>query len=215
MDSSKEQRSIVFIVAVIAIVGSAFASGMTVYYWQKTKLNQKINQSTAPAANQFTNRESQTTSSNTSSNPATISAKTTPNSLTQNNSTTTNLSSAQLVLESFFKYLAEGNFDKAAENYYYDESEGALNTFYDYMDNDKMANTLSNFCQAQTTCLQVKVINQEAIENGYLFKVQFIKSDGDTYHYEVGGTISEDTFDYKVKLFTGGYRVVTPPLFHP
>lgn len=226
MSNDKEQNNIVFLVAVVAIVGSAFVSGMVVYRWQKAKLNRALTsvasggRLSSPSTSNITPSATGATSNpagktSNSATPTTSTGNTTANVPASSNSTVPSSSSAKSVLENFFKYLSEGNFDKAAENYQYDETEGALSVFADYMDSYKMANTLRNFCEVQSTCLAVRIIGQEEIEDGYQFKVNFIKSDGSTYRYEIGGTISEEAFDYKVKLFHGQYRVVTPPLFHP
>jgi len=227
VSDNKEQNSLVYLIAVVAIVGSALASGMVVYKWQKAKLSKtvflgtnffgtKAGEVSPPSTVKTSPGPTKTSSSSpAASSSPNSSGNATSGSSTPGGSTENSPASAKLVLENFFKYLSEGNFDKAAENYQYDETEGALSVFADYMDNYKMANTLRNFCEVQSTCLPVRIISQEEIEDGYQFKVNFIKSDGSTYRYEIGGTISEEAFDYKVKLFHGQYRVVTPPLFHP
>lgn len=130
---------------------------------------------------------------------------------------------AQQLLEDFFDLARRNKFNEAAELIELAQSE--WESFAVYSDGEDIsdhARVIENHCLATGTCLRVKVIATERVDNEtYRFNVQFLNSNGSIF--ELGpccGAEEEDVapqseFDYDVKKIDGSFKVVTPPLYRP
>ncbi len=129
---------------------------------------------------------------------------------------------AKNTLTNFFDNLDKQKFAKALE--YFTTDEGIRESLNIYNPDGETAkeDIIENYCQATMTCLKAKIMEiQKVNDSEYVFKVQFIKSDGSLFIlWPCCGASEEempptDTFNYTVKNIDNTFKVTTPPLYVP
>ena len=89
---------------------------------------------------------------------------------------------AKNTLTNFFDNLDKQKFAKALE--YFTTDEGIRESLNIYNPDGETAkeDIIENYCQATMTCLKAKIMEiQKVNDSEYVFKVQFIKSDGSLF----------------------------------
>ena len=200
-----KKKEEVVVVAVLTIITSALLSGYGVYYF--------LNLRTAKVKQKETASTAKTTISPNSHKSATPTGTKTGNQ----NSTESELQTAQTVLENFFTYLANKQYEEAAALYGWGHDDDPGNNLQAWVGANN-AETLKNYCEAVDTCLKAKVLTGAKTNNDICkFLVQFIKNDGKIFEhppYPGAETIATD-FDFSVKKINGQFKVINPPLFFP
>ena len=199
----KEKEEII-VVAVLAIIISALLAGYGVYYIFGKQLTEAIEP-----------QPSQTSSGAESNLLLTI----TPVPKTKEEKTAGNneLQDAQEVLENFFSYLANGQYEEASALYSWEKNSDLGNNLRTWPGATN-AETLKNYCEALGTCLEVKVLTGVKTENNtYRFIVQFIEDNGEIFRHPFYPGAAEMTADFSfgVEKINGQFKVVDPPLYFP
>jgi len=199
----KEKEEII-VVAVLAIIISALLAGYGVYYIFGKQLTEAIEP-----------QPSQTSSGAESNLLLTI----TPVPKTKEEKTAGNneLQDAQEVLENFFSYLANGQYEEASALYSWEKNSDLGNNLRTWPGATN-AETLKNYCEALGTCLEVKVLTGVKTENNtYRFIVQFIEDNGEIFRrpFYPGAAEMTADFSFGVEKINGQFKVVNPPLYFP
>lgn len=199
----KEKEEII-VVAVLAIIISALLAGYGVYYVFGKQPTEAIEP-----------QLSQTSSGAESDLLLTI----TPVSKIKEEKTAGNneLQDSQEVLENFFSYLADGQYEEASALYSWEKNSDLGNNLQTWSGATN-AETLKNYCEALGTCLEVKVLTGVKTENNtYRFIVQFIENNGKIFRHPFYPGAAEMTADFSfgVEKINGQFKVVDPPLYFP
>ena len=199
----KEKEEII-VVAVLAIIISALLAGYGVYYVFGKQPTEAIEP-----------QLSQTSSGAESDLLLTI----TPVLKIKEEKTAGNneLQDSQEVLENFFSYLANGQYEEASALYSWEKNRDLGNNLQTWPGATN-AETLKNYCEALGTCLEVKVLTGVKTENNtYRFIVQFIKDNGEIFRHPFYPGAAEMTADFSfgVEKINGQFKVVDPPLYFP
>jgi len=199
----KEKEEII-VVAVLAIIISALLAGYGVYYVFGKQPTEAIEP-----------QLSQTSSGAESDLLLTI----TPVLKIKEEKTAGNneLQDSQEVLENFFSYLANGQYEEASALYSWEKNSDLGNNLQTWPGATN-AETLKNYCEALGTCLEVKVLTGVKTENNiYRFIVQFIKDNGEIFRHPFYPGAAEMTADFSfgVEKINGQFKVVDPPLYFP
>jgi len=199
----KEKEEII-VVAVLAIIISALLAGYGVYYVFGKQPTEAIEP-----------QLSQTSSGAESDLLLTI----TPVLKIKEEKTADNneLQDSQEVLENFFSYLANGQYEEASALYSWEKNSDLGNNLQTWPGATN-AETLKNYCEALGTCLEVKVLTGVKTENNtYRFIVQFIEDNGEIFRHPFYPGAAEMTADFSfgVEKINGQFKVVDPPLYFP
>jgi len=199
----KEKEEII-VVAVLAIIISALLAGYGVYYVFGKQPSEAIEP-----------QLSQTSSGAESDLLLTI----TPVLKIKEEKTAGNneLQDSQEVLENFFSYLANGQYEEASALYSWEKNSDLGNNLQTWPGATN-AETLKNYCEALGTCLEVKVLTGVKTENNtYRFIVQFIEDNGEIFRHPFYPGAAEMTADFSfgVEKINGQFKVVDPPLYFP
>ena len=199
----KEKEEII-VVAVLAIIISALLAGYGVYYVFGKQPSEAIEP-----------QLSQTSSGAESDLLLTI----TPVLKIKEEKTAGNneLQDSQEVLENFFSYLANGQYEEASALYSWEKNRDLGNNLQTWPGATN-AETLKNYCEALGTCLEVKVLTGVKTENNtYRFIVQFIEDNGEIFRHPFYPGAAEMTADFSfgVEKINGQFKVVDPPLYFP
>lgn len=197
------------IVAVICIVTSAFISGAFMY-----------NQVHLMQRSFLANQSATVTPTVGTSSPTPEKIK--PESSKKTHTTNSALDSAtdnsqvqaKTILENFFTFANEKNYEKAADMLGWDNMETAdLNQW----PGSTYAKTLQNYCQAVGTCLKVRnAIGEKISDNEYHFTVSFLTDNNEVFAVNPPGGMTgtpATNFIFKVKKINGSFKLVTPPVF--
>jgi len=199
----KEKEEII-VVAVLAIIISALLAGYGVYYVFGKQPTEAIEP-----------QLSQTSSGAESDLLLTI----TPVLKIKEEKTADNneLQDSQEVLENFFSYLANGQYEEASALYSWEKNSDLGNNLRTWPGATN-AETLKNYCEALGTCLEVKVLTGVKTENNtYRFIVQFIEDNGEIFRrpFYPGAAEMTADFSFGVEKINGQFKVVDPPLYFP
>ncbi len=199
----KEKEEII-VVAVLAIIISALLAGYGVYYVFGKQPTEAIEP-----------QLSQTSSGAESDLLLTI----TPVLKIKEEKTADNneLQDSQEVLENFFSYLANGQYEEASALYSWEKNSDLGNNLQTWPGATN-AETLKNYCEALGTCLEVKVLTGVKTENNtYRFIVQFIEDNGEIFRHPFypGAAKMTADFSFGVEKINGQFKVVDPPLYFP
>ena len=127
------------------------------------------------------------------------------------------LQDSQEVLENFFSYLANGQYEEASALYSWEKNSDLGNNLQTWPGATN-AETLKNYCEALGTCLEVKVLTGVKTENNtYRFIVQFIEDNGEIFRrpFYPGAAEMTADFSFGVEKINGQFKVVDPPLYFP
>lgn len=130
---------------------------------------------------------------------------------------------AQQVLVDFFDLARRNKFDEASEFIQLNSDEWeVLASFSDGADTNDRVRLLEDYCSATGTCMRIKVLSSERLDNEvYRFVIQFMTAGGTLF--ELGPCCgaedeelpSQKEFEYDVKKVGGSFKVITPPLYRP
>ena len=199
-----KKKEEVVVVAVLTIITSALLSGYGVYYF--------LNLRTAKVKHKETASTAQITVSPNSHKLTTPTGTKTGSQ----NSTESELQTAQTVLENFFTYLANKQYEKAAALYGWGHDDDPGNNLQTWPRVNN-AETFKNYCQSVGTCFKTKILTGAEIGGDeYKFIVQFLTDEGEIYeHPSVLDFETSTDFDFKVKKIDGQFKVINPPLYRP
>ncbi len=127
------------------------------------------------------------------------------------------LQDSQEVLENFFSYLANGQYEEASVLYSWEKNSDLGNNLQAWPGATN-AETLKNYCEELGTCLEVKVLTGVKTENNtYRFIVQFIEDNGEIFRrpFYPGAAEMTADFSFGVEKINGQFKVVDPPLYFP
>jgi len=199
----KEKEEII-VVAVLAIIISALLAGYGVYYVFGKQPTEAIEP-----------QLSQTSSGAESDLLLTITPV--PKIKEEKTAGNNELQDSQEVLENFFSYLANGQYEEASALYSWEKNSDLGNNLQTWPGATN-AETLKNYCEALGTCLEVKVLTGVKTENNtYRFIVQFIEDNGEIFRHPFYPGAAEMTADFSfgVEKINGQFKVVDPPLYFP
>ena len=149
--------------------------------------------------------------------PAKVIKTQSPKTNEENTLSSNELQTAQTVLENFFTYLANKQYEEAAALYGWGHDDDPGNNLQAWPGVNN-AEALKNYCQSVGTCFKIKVLTGAKTNDGeYTFMVQFLTDDGKIFEhppYPGAETIATD-FDFSVKKINSQFKVINPPLFFP
>jgi len=196
-----KKKEEVVVIAVLAIIAAALLSGYGVYYFfhlrpmkiAKSQLFQK---------------------SPVSENNSTITAIPSPEANEKTIPSGSELQSAQTVLENFFDYLANEQYEEAVVLYGWGYDDDPGNNLQTWKGNND-AETFKNYCESVGTCFRIKILTGAKIDDDeYKFIVQFLTDEGEIYkHPSVLDFETSTDFNFKVKKINGQFKVINPPLY--
>lgn len=199
----KEKEEII-VVAVLAIIISALLAGYGVYY----VFGKQPTEAIEPQLSQTSSGAERDLLLIITPVPKIKEEKTAGNN---------ELQDSQEVLENFFSYLANGQYEEASALYSWEKNSDLGNNLQTWPGATN-AETLKNYCEALGTCLEVKVLTGVKTENNtYRFIVQFIKDNGEIFRHPFYPGAAEMTADFSfgVEKINGQFKVVDPPLYFP
>jgi len=197
-----KKKEEVVVVAVLTIITSALLSGYGVYYFLNLRPAKVVKSQSLPKL------------------PATQSNSPTaaqlPKAGKEDSPVSRELQTAQTVLENFFTYLANKQYEKAAALYGWGHDDDPGNNLQAWPGVNN-AETFKNYCQSVGTCFKTKILTGAEIGGDeYKFIVQFLTDEGEIYeHPSVLDFETSTDFDFKVKKIDGQFKVINPPLYRP
>ena len=198
-----KKKEEVVVVAVLTIITSALLSGYGVYYFLSLRPAKVVKSRPLPKL-----------PATQSNSPTAVQL---PEEGKEDSPVSRELQTAQTVLENFFSYLNNKQYEKAAALYGWGHDDDPGNNLQAWAGANN-AETLKNYCEAVDTCLKIKVLTGAKTNNDtYKFLVQFIKNDGTIFEhppYPGAETMAAD-FDFSVKKINSQFKVINPPLFFP
>jgi len=194
------------VIAIVCVIASAFISGIYVYarfHPVQTKIADVAYLSNNLAPTLVVTPVTTTSISPTeNSSPIT----TTPNEIKK----------AMETLDSFNKYLHDGEYDKAVELFDWDSFPDPQTAFEEYYVAGNNIKTFENICKNPTFCLRFHKIlkTRKASDTEYWFTIQYQTKDGQIYvnSAHISGTFVKNTdFLYSVKKRNGVFKVAELP----
>jgi len=197
-----KKKEEVVVVAVLTIITSALLSGYGVYYFLSLRPAKVVKSQSL---------QKPSTVKNNSLTTATQLPKTNE----ENTLSSNELQTAQTVLENFFTYLANKQYEEAAALYGWGHDDDPGNNLQAWPGVNN-AEALKNYCQSVGTCFKIKILTGAKTNDGeYTFMVQFLTDDGKIYEYSPVVDVEATTdFNFKVKKINNQFKVINPPLYH-